>query len=87
MVGSIVKASAQYDKFPFSRLASSAKRGKSGKKGKTPEPEPEPAPEPPSTPLPVPGSDEWEFVDRDISDVSTRAFFYLSIQAKASFGE
>ena len=55
--------------------ASSAKRGKSGKKGKTPEPEPEPEPEPPSTPLPVPGSDEWEFADREISDVSFSVHF------------
>ena len=53
--------------------AKSPKRGQSGgKKGaKTPEPEPEPEPEvPPGTPPAQPGSDEWQYVDQPIDDVS-----------------
>ncbi len=52
--------------------AKSPKRGRSGKKGKTPEPEPEPEPEvPPGTPPPAPGSDAWEYVDQNIEEVFT----------------
>ena len=49
----------------------SPKRSKSGKKTKTPEPEPEPEPEaPPGTPPPEPGSDEWEYVNQPLQQVS-----------------
>ena len=45
--------------------------GKGSKKAKTPEPEPEPEPEaPPGTPPPQPGSDEWEYADQPVDQVS-----------------
>lgn len=49
-----------------------SKKG-SGKGKKTPEPEPEPEPqEPQGPPPPEPGSEEWEFVDQKIEEVSKK---------------
>ena len=54
-------------------------KGKGSGKKKTPEPEPEPEPEVPTgPPPPQPGSEEWEFVDQKIEEVSIQNYVFAS---------